>query len=312
MEQLSLARVTLILLLGAMAAALVLIVPPAYLPGVTRTVALAGAAMSLNLLIGNVGLISIGHGLFVGLGAYCVAIANLKFGYSIWVGIAAGIAASAIVSAAVAAISLRARHLFFALLTLAIGQVAFVFVTRNYEWTGGDDGLVGIRVPAWLESDVAQHLFAVSVTTAIVLLILAILSSPFGTTLRAVRDNRERVASLGVNPKVVEFAAMVIAGILGTISGTLFAVTDQYVGPTILTWVVSATLLVMVALGGRSMFFGPIIGVAVLETIRNFLHGATEYSNMIVGAIIILCAIAFPEGIGRVATMLTRNRSNAT
>lgn len=308
MERITLQRLATLICVGLFAAGLVLVVPESHMPGITRTVVLAGAAMTLNILIGNVGLISMGHGLFIGIGAYALAIANVKFGLSMWLGFVISVTVATFVGSAVAAIALRARHLFFSLLTLAIGQVGFVLVTRNYGWTGGDDGLVGIAVPDWLQTDIAQHLLAVATTSVISGLILVILASPFGVSLRAVRDNTERVASLGANPKLIEFSAMVLAGVLAAICGTVLAVTDQSVGPATLSWVTSATLLVMVALGGRSMFYGPILGVVVVETLRNFAHGFSEHSNILVGLVIICCAIAFPEGIASIATRVSRAR----
>src|SRR5690349_17539899 len=188
---------SILLALGLLAAALAWIVPESHLPGVTRIVMLSGAVMSLNLLIGNAGLVSMGHGLFLGVGAYVVAVMNVKYGVGVgWAALCA-IAASLVVAIIASIIALRARLLFFALLTLALGQVAFVFVARNYRLTGGDDGLVGITLPHWLDSDVTQHLVAVVATTAVCALLMALLASPFGATLRAVRDNSDRVASLG-------------------------------------------------------------------------------------------------------------------
>jgi branched-chain amino acid transport system permease protein len=303
MQQVSAPRILLIVMLGCLVASLPLFVPISHMPGVTRTVVLAGAAMTLNVLIGNTGLLSMGQGLFVGLGAYAVAIGGVKFGLSIFSGLALGLLASVVLGGLVAAIALRARHLFFSLLTMAIGSVAYVFVTSSYQWTGGDDGLVGYPLPSWLQSDLEKHLFAVTVITAITIAILLILASPFGVAMRAVRDNPERVASLGANPKKVEFAAMVLAGALGTICGSVLAITDESVSPaTTFSWMVSANLMVMVAVGGRSMFLGPILGVAIIESVRNYIQGFSEHSDLVVGGLIMCCAIAFPEGIGRTIT----------
>lgn len=298
MEHLTARRLLTLLLLGIAAALLVLVVPESRLPTITRIVMLAGAAMSLNLLIGNAGLVSMGHGLFLGLGAYVVAVANVKHDVPLIWCVVGAVIASIIVAALAGIIALRARALFFALLTLALGQVAFVFVARNYTLTGGDDGLVGVTVPAWLDGDISQHLLAVAVTTAVCALLLVILSSPFGAVLRALRDNSERVASLGGNPKLYEFVAFLIAGVLGAIMGVVAAITDQAVEPTLISWTTGATLLVMVALGGRFTFLGPIAGVVILELTRSYVQTYSAHSDLFVGLLVICCAIAFPEGIG--------------
>jgi branched-chain amino acid transport system permease protein len=297
LEHFSFQRVANILLLGCFAALLSFVVPVQFLPGITRTIVFAGAAMTLNLLIGNTGLLSLCQGLFMGLGAYAVALGNTRFGIPVFPALAIGLVLSVPFGALIAAIALRARHLFFGLLTLAICQVGYVLLTTNYDWTGGDDGVVGIELPSWLQSDVAQNLFVAAGVTIIVLFILFVLSTPFGVVMRGVRDNPERVASLGANPKAIEFTAMMLSGFLATICGGMLAISDQSVSPVTASWVLSANLLVMVALGGRSFFFGPILGVVILETVRNFVQGYSEHSDLVVGMIIICCALVFPEGI---------------
>jgi branched-chain amino acid transport system permease protein len=309
MDHLSARRMAGLLLLGIAAALLAWVVSASALPGVTRIVTLAGAAMALNLLIGNAGMVSMGHGLFLGLGAYVVAVSNVKHGVAVGWGALGAMAAALVIATIAGAIALRARALFFALLTLALGQVAFVFVARNYTLTGGDDGLVGISLPGWLDNDVAPHLLAVGVTTLLCLVLMVLLASPFGATLRAVRDNRNRVASLGGNPIMYEFAAFVIAGFLGAVSGIVAAVTDRAVEPTLISWTTGATLLVMVALGGRFTFYGPIIGVVILELARTWVQAHSTHADLVVGTLVVICAIAFPEGIvQQVRDLLARLR----
>ena len=298
MESLTLRRVIALALAGLLVAMLPLVVSTAALPGITQIVVLAGTAMGLNLLVGAAGLVSMGQGLFFGLGAYGVAIANIKYGVSYGSAAFIALMITVPIAALCAFIALRAKALFFALLTLALGQVAYVFVARSYTLTGGDDGMVGLILPAWLSDDVAQHVFAAAVTTLVCLTLLILLASPFGATLRAVRDNRERVASLGGNPKFYEFTAFVIAGVLVAVMGTVWVATEGSVEPTVLSWTTSAILLVMVALGGRSMFVGPIIGTIVLETSRTFIQAHSSHSDLVVGLLVVLCAVAFPEGIG--------------
>jgi len=296
-ERLSGTRIASVLILAVVAAALAWVVSPAALPGVTRIVVLAGAVMSLNLLIGNLGLISMGHGLFIGAGAYIVAVANVKYGVPVGQGALLAIGGAVLLAIVTGFMVLRARALFFALLTLAFSQVAFVFVARDYSLTGGDDGLVGIDIPAWLDGDVQKHLLAVATTTLVCLLILIMLASPFGATLRAIRDNRDRVASLGANPTFHEFVGYIIASALGAMVGVTAAVTREAVEPGVFSWVTGATLLVMVALGGRSAFFGPIVGLAILELTRSWVQSFSEHGDLAIGALVILCALLFPEGV---------------
>jgi branched-chain amino acid transport system permease protein len=299
-------------LLGLGLCLLPYVMSDAYLPEVTRLVIFAGAAMSLNLLVGATGLLSLGHGLFVGMGAYVLAISTIRYGMSYWSGAALALALSVPVSLLTALISLRARHLFFGLLTMAIGQVvAFVFVVSNYSLTGGDDGLVGVSVPQWLIGGAAQYRFAVALTVVVCIVLLKIVASPFGALLGAVRDNADRVASLGGNPKPYEIAAFVIAGALGALFGIAFATTEGGVDPHIFSWVTSAMLLMMIALGGRSTFLGPVLGTMVLEMPRAYVQTHSANADLVVGVLVILCALLFPEGIGPKVRALPSARFNA-
>lgn len=298
MERFNIGRLGALAVIGAIFALLPLVLSSAVLPEATRLLVIAGAAMSLNMLVGSTGLISLGQGLFFGMGAYVVAVGTIRYGLGYWQAASLAIALAIPLSALVAFISLRARHMFFGLLTMAVGQVAFVFVARSYKLTGGDDGLVGIVIPSWLDNDIAQHFFALGVFLVVGLILLRLLASRMGALLGAVRDNPDRVASLGGNPKVVELIAMVIAGTFGAVFGVLWAATEGSVEPGLFSWVMSAMLLMMVALGGRSMFLGPFIGAVILEVTRAYMQTRSANADLVVGIVVILCAVMFPEGVG--------------
>jgi len=133
---------------------------------------------------------------------------------------------------------------------------------------------------------------------------LRLLASPFGTMLAAVRDNADRVASLGGNPRLYEIMAMMITGVLGTVLGIVSATTEGNVDPGMFSWTTSAMLLMMVALGGRSIFLGPILGTAILELSRAYVQTYSPNSDFVVGLIVIGCALVFPEGLGRAFSAL--------
>ena len=269
-----------------------------WLVEVTRIVVITGAAMSLNLLVGTTGLISMGQGLFFGLGAYVVALGTMRFNLDYFSAALLAIALSLPLSLLVALISLRAKHLFFGLLTMAIGQVAFVFVSRNYKLTGGDDGLVGIVIPEWLDNNITQHYLAVLALFITGIFLLRLLASPLGATFSAVRDNPDRVASLGGNPKLFEITAMMIGGVLAAMFGTILAATEGSVEPNLFSWVTSTMFLMMVALGGRSIFLGPLIGAVILEITRAYIQSKSANADLVVGLVVIACAVLFPEGLG--------------
>jgi branched-chain amino acid transport system permease protein len=261
---------------------------------------LAGTAISLNLLVGTTGLISLAQGMFMGFGAYVVALATIKYGVSFYMAALVALATTIPLSALVALISLRARHLFFALLTMAIGQVAFYFVSSNYELTGGEDGLAGIVVPAWLDSELSQHLFAVSAMLLLSICLLRLLGSPFGAILSAVRDNPDRVRSLGGNPKIYEIVAFMISGTIAAVYGVVFAGVEGNVDPSMISWTMSNLLIVMIALGGRFTFLGPIFGAVILEGTRAYTQAHSANADLVVGILIIVCTLMLPEGLGAV------------
>ena len=298
MEQFTLKRLSALLAIGAVFYLMPYFLSRAALPEATRLAVLAGTAISLNLLVGTTGLISLAQGLFLGFGAYVVALATIKYGLSYYKGALIAVATAIPLAALVALISLRARHLFFGLLTMAIGQVAFYFVSSNYELTGGEDGLAGVVVPHWLDNDFAHHMFAVTAMLALSLAILRLLGSPFGAMLAAVRDNPDRIASLGGNPKIYEFVAFVISGTVAAMFGVVFAGVEGNVDPTMISWTLSNLLIVMIALGGRFTFLGPIFGAAILESTRAYVQGHSENSDLVVGILIIVCTLAFPDGLG--------------
>jgi branched-chain amino acid transport system permease protein len=298
MEQFTAKRLASLLPIAVLLYVLPFVLSAAVLPEATRLVVLAGTAMCLNLLVGTTGLISLGQGLFLGFGAYVVAIANIRFGMSYWTAGLIAVVVAVPLSLLVGLISLRARHLFFGLLTLAIGQVAFVWVVGHYKLTGGDDGLVGVTVPAWLDSETAKHFFAVTVMLAVSVGLLKLLASPFGTILAAIRDNSDRVASLGGNPRLHELAAMVATGTLGAVFGVVNAGTEGSVDAHLFFWTTSAMLLNMIALGGRSIFLGPLLGAVILEVSRAWVQAHSSNADLVVGGLVILCAVLFPEGVG--------------
>jgi branched-chain amino acid transport system permease protein len=300
MEQFTAKRLTYLLAIGVVFYLMPLVLSRAALPEATRMAVLAGTAISLNLLVGTTGLISLAQGMFMGFGAYVVALATIKYGVSFYVAALVALAATIPLSALVALISLRARHLFFALLTMAIGQVAFYFVSSNYELTGGEDGLAGIVVPAWLDSELSQHFFAVSAMLVLSIGLLRLLGSPFGAILCAVRDNSDRVRSLGGNPKLYEIVAFMISGTIAAMYGVVFAGVEGNVDPSMISWTMSNLLIVMIALGGRFTFLGPIYGAVILEGTRAYTQAHSANADLVVGILIILCTLMLPEGLGAV------------
>jgi branched-chain amino acid transport system permease protein len=311
MEHFTPRRILNLLAICAAFYAMPLLLSRAALPEATRIAVLAGTAISLNLLVGITGLISLAQGLFMGFGAYVTALGTLRYGLNFYQSGLLAVVATIPLSAIVALISLRARHLFFGLLTMAIGQVAFYFVSSQYELTGGEDGLAGVVVPHWLDSDLSHHITAVSVMLVVSLAILRLIGSPFGAVLAALRDNPDRVASLGGNPKLYEFVAFVLSGTFAAVYGVLFAAVEGNVDPTMISWTTSNLLIVMIALGGRFTFLGPIFGAVIIESVQAYTQSVSDNSDFVVGVLIIVCTLALPDGLGDIFKRLGRLRAAA-
>ena len=168
-------------------------------------------AMSYNLLLGQGGMLSFGHATYYGLGAYAVAILQNKYGVPPWLGLAAAPVVAAIGALAIGWLSVRVTGMYFAMLTLAFGQLVFTVVLGWYSFTGGDDGLP-VALPDWMQSAQKYYYFCLCAVALCIWLIYRITKSPFGVAVASIRDNRQRAAYIGLNVRRVELRVFVVAG----------------------------------------------------------------------------------------------------
>jgi branched-chain amino acid transport system permease protein len=308
----------------ALVAALVagLALAGAYLPlatalDVENAIGLALFAVATNLLLGYGGLVSFGQAVFYGAGAYTVMLGWEHWGWSFWTGFVIAPLVGAGLAFAIGIGALRTRHLYFALLTLAFTQLAFTLAQQQHEFTGGDNGVFGQVLPAWVADERQGYMFTLGVATVCCFAIWRIVTSPFGLTLRAIRENRERMEALGVNVYLHELAAFVISGFFCAIAGVLFVVHTQSAYPGLLDWTTSGEPILMAVIGGMYSFFGPIVGAFIYTLGRQELVQQTEYWKFVLGVILLVIVLVRPDGLAglvssawnRLRHVVVRNRS---
>jgi branched-chain amino acid transport system permease protein len=252
-------------------------------------------ALSLNLILGHAGLPSLGHAAFLGIGAYTVALL-VKNGFSNFVLCsAAGIAASALTALLIGPVLLRTRTVYFLMATLAIGEVLRNVAISWRSVTGGDDGLSGIDagVVAGVDFGNGRNFYFLALASLlIVLALMAVLTNaPFGYTLRALRDNRNRMAVLGVNPLAVEVTAFVISAAIAGFAGILLAYEKAFVYPTLFSVETSARALLMVVMGGAGTLLGPVLGAFLVEFTRGIGSVYTDRWQTILGLLAVVVAL---------------------
>ena len=292
----------------AAAALLLLAALPMIFPGksvsdfVLRASAFVVFATSLNLLVGYAGLVSFGHGLFFGLGAYSFALLMQKMGTSIPMALALTVAINALVAALIGSICVRLKEIYFSFLTLAFQMLLYSLIIAWTPVTGGDQGLTGgVPRPPFLgvRLDDPNHLYLFCCTTLVVSLFLMwqIVQSPFGYTLRMIRDNPRRASFLGIPVWRMRLMAFIVAGIFGGIGGMLISLYVSSAYPDFAYWTISGEAVFMIMLGGINVFFGPLVGAVLLLLLGDIVTGITEHYSLVLGIIILAFALGLRKGL---------------
>jgi len=272
----------------------------------SRIVVMGLAALALNFLLGFAGTLSFGHAAYFGLGAYGVGMTIKYLLPSTSLGLAIGVAAGTLAAALIGALIIRLRGVYFAMVTIAFGQVFFFLAFRWNAVTGGDDGLTGWqRQPIHLGSatiglqngDLAFFYFALACLAVSAATMALLLRSPFGRTLLAIRENERRARFLGIHVERHLWIAFVISCAFASLAGTLYALLNNFVDPRALRWDMSGNFVMMAVLGGMRSFWGPLVGAAVFVVLQDFVSSQTENWMSIVGAIFVLVVLFFPRGI---------------
>jgi branched-chain amino acid transport system permease protein len=283
---------------------------------IIRLSAFAVFATSLNLLVGYGGMVSFGHGLFYGLGAYSFALLMQKGGTSIPAAFALTIVTSAAVAAVVGAICIRLKEIYFSFLTLAFQMLLHSLIIAWHSLTGGDQGLTGgVPRPAFLgiRLDDPQHLYLFCCTVLVVSLLVMyhFVQSPFGYTLRMIRDNPARAGFLGIQVWRIRLLAFVVAGVFGSVGGLLMSLFVSSAYPDFAYWTISGEAVFMILLGGMSVFLGPFVGAVVLLLLSDTVTRFTEYFGLVLGIVILSFALGLRKGLLGFAVDAWKQRTGA-
>jgi branched-chain amino acid transport system permease protein len=272
----------------------------------SRVVVMGLAAMALNFLLGFTGTLSFGHAAYFGIGAYGVGMTLKYIAPSTPLGILVGVAVGALAAALIGALIVKLRGVYFAMVTIAFGQVFYFVAFRWNDVTGGDDGLTGWRrQPLDLglaridiqSRDTAFYYLALACLAASAAAMALLLRSPFGRSLLAIRENERRARFLGIAVEQHLWMSFVISCAFVSLAGTLYALLNNFTDPRALRWDMSGNFVIMAVLGGMRSFWGPLIGAGIFVVLQDYVSSHTENWMSVVGLVFVLVVLFFPRGI---------------
>jgi branched-chain amino acid transport system permease protein len=296
-------------------AALLLLLPAFaekyYIQFATKILIMAIFAMSLDLLVGYTGLVSLGHAAFYGLAAYVLALVSPQYaGANLWVSLALAMGAAALLALAIGSLVLRTSGVYFIMVTLAFAQMLY-FVFHDTKFAGGSDGIyIYVRplaeifgwAPFSLEN--IRHFYYLTLASAVAVYVglTVMLRSPFGRVIVGIRVNEHRMRSLGYATFRYKLVGFVIAGALAGLAGYLAAAQHGNVNPDMMGWHLSGSGLMMVILGGMGTLSGPVIGAFAMLLLEIVFQGMTKHWQLLMGGFIVLVALFLPNGLIGLAT----------
>jgi branched-chain amino acid transport system permease protein len=306
------ARSTLMLAIGvAVALILPLALSKFFIVLAIEIAVVALFATAFNLLMGFGGMVSFGHAAYFALGAYAAALLAQKAGWPMLAAFAAAPVAAALGALVFGFFIVRLTHTYFAMLSLAFGQIVYTIIFKWTSLTGGDNGLLNVWPPAFLRSPTAYYYFTLLVTGICFLALHAIVNSPFGYALRAIRENPRRARFIGVNVRRHQLYAFVLSGLFSGVAGAVFTFHNGSVFPDFAFFTKSFEPLVVVLLGGPHSFYGPLVGAIGFKLLEWIISKwAPIYWPLFLGTIVIAVVVVFPRGfVGLLERRAWRGRS---
>jgi ABC-type branched-subunit amino acid transport system ATPase component/ABC-type branched-subunit amino acid transport system permease subunit len=293
---------------------------PFYLGLLTEVLVFGLFALAYDVLLGNAGVLSLGHSAFLGVAAYTTGIMLGRLRLPLELSVLTGALGGVLTALVVGTLVLRKRGVYLAMLTLALSQIFYYVVLMWTPVTGGTDGLgnlpilhlgapLGLRLS---KRPVTRYYVVVAIIFAAVLVVRHILHSPLGRAMRAVKANERRAEACGYNARRVKLAAFVISGFFSGLAGALLTVVLEFVPIENIHWAMSGTVLIMTLFGGTGTLLGPFVGAGVFVWMRDFLSKYLEYWEVFVGGAFVLIVLFFPEGIVGTALRVWRQRRAET
>ena len=310
-------RLVAVLALAALLLALPLLAEKYYVQFATKILIMAIFAMSLDLLVGYAGLVSLGHAAFYGLGAYALALLSPQYaGANLWTSLPLAVGVAAAAALAIGSLALRTSGVYFIMVTLAFAQMLY-FVFHDTKFAGGSDGMyIYVRPVAailgWQPfslEDIRHFYYATLALAAGTFVALAVLlRSPFGKVISGIRVNEHRMRSLGYATFRYKLVCFAIAGGLAGLAGYLAAAQHGNVNPDMMGWHLSGGGLMMVILGGMGTLTGPVVGAVAMLALEVAFQGVTKHWQLLMGGFIVLVALFLPRGLIGLATAARRRR----
>jgi branched-chain amino acid transport system permease protein len=260
-------------------------------------VVLAVFATSYNVLLGYTGMVSFAHAAYFGVGTYTVTLSWLHLGWSPLASFLLAPVLAGVVGYVTGLVALRATRLYFSLLTLAIGQLMFLVAFQWRSVTRGDDGVFGMRLPEFIGPAINRYYFLLALAAVALVILNVAMRSPFGATLRAIRENRDRAGFLGIKVKRYELAAFTLGTTFAGWAGGMYAFFDRGSFPHLLNWTTSADPIFTTLIGGLNSFAGPVVGAVVLGALRDFASRNFVYFHAVLGVVILLIILFLPGGL---------------
>ncbi|WP_018130858.1 branched-chain amino acid ABC transporter permease [Effusibacillus pohliae] len=303
MQKIGNARIGLAILLAVLAL-LPLVSSRTLLATLIQIFIVAVYAMSYDLLLGYTGIVSFGHALFFGTGAYAVAILSAKTDRPelIFAGVLVGVVIAAAVSVVIGMLSLRVRAVYFSMITLAFAELFFIIAEKWNGVTGGNDGM-SFSIPEWMRDRTVLYYTALVFLVVMYLFLRRVADSPLGRTLQAIRENENRAASLGYDVLRFKVVSIVISGVVASLAGAMFGIFQRFVNTSVLSLDKTVEALLATIIGGTGTLIGPVVGAGVIRFAQDALsdlatvHPIFERWLILFGIVYIVIVMFFPKGI---------------
>lgn len=253
-------------------------------------------AAAFNLIFGYMGQLSFGQAAYYAIGAYTTGLLMVKLRWPLFACLPISMITAGIGALILGYFCVKLRGIYFAILTMAFGQLVFFIIFQWYSFTGGDNGLQGINPPEWLFKANPYYYFTLIVVTIGMIALYFITESPFGYTLRAIRDNTERTEFIGINVQRYMLINFVISGMFCGLAGALWGPFNRSVAPDLSSWQHSGHPVFMAVMGGPNHFLGPMIGSVIFTFLNAFVTGFTEYWPLVSGVVMIIVVLVMPGG----------------
>ena len=258
-------------------------------------------AVGYDIIFGYTGLLSFGHAIFFGLGAYGTGLVLVRLVPSLFLALVIAVGVGLLVSSVIAFLSIRIRGIYFVMITLAFCQMFYFIAFKWKGLTGGDNGFHGVPRtsfgPIDLNSEITFYFFILTIFCFSVLLAFRIIRSPFGRVLKALKENEDRARSVGYNTTRFKTIAFMISALFASLAGGLYAVHSNFVPLDTLSINMSGDVVIMALLGGIGTLYGPILGAMLIVYLKNLLSNWIGNWNLILGAIFIVSVLTMRQGI---------------